>query len=165
MCLKIRLLSAYLPCAVIMSRPLHSRQAGQAGISSDALVRGGPTLRKRRRRKSGARYLVQLRENTGGLPARSILVPPDLAGRTNRNQLEQILGRGVSSGRGWIMYCDGCGTQLTPGGQFCTKCGKPIVPSAVASSPGSGQAGEPSTAAAADGRVRRNIHRLAILWK
>jgi len=24
------------------------------------------------------------------------------------------------------MYCDGCGTQLTSGGQFCTKCGKPI---------------------------------------
>jgi len=62
------------------------------------------------------------------------------------------------------MYCDGCGTQLTSGGQFCTKCGKPIVPSAVASSPGSGRAGVPSAAAAADGRVRRNIQRLAILW-
>jgi hypothetical protein len=62
------------------------------------------------------------------------------------------------------MYCDGCGTQLTSGGQFCTKCGKPIVPSAGASSPGSGHAGVPSAAEAADGRVRRNIHRLAILW-
>jgi hypothetical protein len=62
------------------------------------------------------------------------------------------------------MYCDGCGTQLTSGGQFCTKCGKPIVPSAVASSADSGRAGVPSAAAAANGRVRRNIQRLAILW-
>ncbi len=63
------------------------------------------------------------------------------------------------------MYCDGCGTQLTSGGQFCTKCGKPIMPSAGASSPGSGHPGVPPAAAAAsDGRVRRNIHRLAILW-
>jgi hypothetical protein len=62
------------------------------------------------------------------------------------------------------MYCDGCGTQLTSGGQFCTKCGKPIIPSAVASPPGSGHVGVPSAAAAADGRVRRNIQRLAILW-
>ncbi len=74
------------------------------------------------------------------------------------------LVRALSSGRGWIMYCDGCGTQLTPGGQFCTKCGKPIVPSAVASSADSGRAGVPSAAAAANGRVRRNIQRLAILW-
>src|SRR6266403_4494252 len=67
--------------------------------------------------------------------------------------------------RGWIMYCDGCGTQLTSGGQFCTKCGKPIVPGAVASSPGLGHAGAPAAGAAvSNGRVRRNLHRLAILW-
>ena len=63
------------------------------------------------------------------------------------------------------MYCDGCGAQLTAGGQFCTKCGKPIVPSAVASSPGLRHAGVPAVAAVvSNGRVRRNLHRLAILW-
>jgi len=63
------------------------------------------------------------------------------------------------------MYCDGCGTQLTSGGQFCTKCGKPIVPSAGASSPGLRPAGAPvARAGVSDGRVRRNIRRLAILW-
>ena len=64
------------------------------------------------------------------------------------------------------MYCDGCGTQLTSGGQFCTKCGKPIVGSAALSSPSLGQAEAPAAAAAAapDGRVRRNIRGLAILW-
>ena len=63
------------------------------------------------------------------------------------------------------MYCDGCGTQLTAGGQFCTKCGKPIVPSAAASSPGLRRAGVPAAAtAASNGRVRRNLHRLATLW-
>ena len=71
------------------------------------------------------------------------------------------------------MYCDSCGTQLASGGQFCTKCGKPIVPSGVAASAGPGQAlgqtgrqvGELAAAAGvSDGRVRRNIRRLAILW-
>lgn len=63
------------------------------------------------------------------------------------------------------MYCDGCCTQLTSGGQFCTKCGKPIVPSAAAASPGLGHAGVPAAATAAShGRVRGNLHRLATLW-
>jgi len=88
-------------------------------------------------------------------------------------RVELIGGRGVSSGRGWTMYCDSCGTQFTSGGQFCTKCGKPIVPSGVAASAGAGQAlgqtGRPAGAPAAaagvsDGRVRRNIRRLGILW-
>ena len=71
------------------------------------------------------------------------------------------------------MYCDGCGNQLTSGGQFCTRCGKPIVPSGVASASATGQAmGQADRPAGAygartgesDGRVRRNIHRLATLW-
>jgi hypothetical protein len=71
------------------------------------------------------------------------------------------------------MYCDSCGTQFTSGGQFCTKCGKPIVPSGVAPSADAGQAlgqtGGPAGAPAAatgvsDGRVRRNIRPLAMLW-
>src|ERR1700730_15644453 len=76
-----------------------------------------------------------------------------------------LLGWAYHLARGWIMYCDGCGTRLTSGGQFCTKCGKPIVPSAASSSPGLGRAGAPAAAAAvSNGRVRRNLHRLAILW-
>jgi hypothetical protein len=77
------------------------------------------------------------------------------------------------------MYCDGCGNQLTSGGQFCTKCGKPVVPSGVAAAAtaqAAGQAGGPTGAygkpagtygartGAAEGRVRGNIHRLATLW-
>jgi hypothetical protein len=71
------------------------------------------------------------------------------------------------------MYCDRCGNQLTSGGQFCTKCGKPTVPSGVASASAPGQAaGQARRAAPAysartggsDGRVRRNIHLLATLW-
>jgi hypothetical protein len=78
------------------------------------------------------------------------------------------------------MYCDGCGNQLTSGGQFCTKCGKPVVPSRVAAASATGQAagqaGMPAGAyggaagaygaktGAAEGRVRRHIHRLAVLW-
>ena len=64
------------------------------------------------------------------------------------------------------MYCDGCGTQLTSGGQFSTNRGKPIVPSAVASSPAPGHAGAPAGAAAVsnNGRVQRNLNRLPILW-
>src|SRR6266446_2132721 len=79
------------------------------------------------------------------------------------------------------MYCDRCGNQLTLGGQYCTKCGKAILPGGAAtSSATTGQgaeftgaygeragrtAGAPArTAGAADGRVRRNIHRLATLW-
>src|SRR5258706_16369613 len=89
-------------------------------------------------------------------------------------RLELIGGRGVSSGRGWTMYCDRCGDQLTSGGQFCTKCGKAIVPSGVASSPGSGQAlgqtsrpaGAPAAAVGgSQGRGRGNIPGLGILWR
>ena len=61
------------------------------------------------------------------------------------------------------MYCDGCGNQLTSGGQFCTKCGKPVVPSGVASASAVSRA-TGQTGARSDGRVRRNIHRLATLW-
>src|SRR2546421_9658106 len=110
-------------------------------------------------------------------------------------RLEQNGGWGVLSGRGWTMYCDGCGNQLTLGGQYCTHCGKAILPGGAAtSSAATGQvsgstgayagstepyagatgtygeragmtAGAPARAASAsDGRVRRNIHRLAALW-
>jgi hypothetical protein len=98
-------------------------------------------------------------------------------GRLARAQTVELIGDwGVSSGRGQAMYCDGCGNPLTSGGQFCTKCGKPIVPSGVPPVSAAGQnarsAGAHGRAAgaygagtsASDGRVRRNIHRLATLW-
>jgi hypothetical protein len=75
------------------------------------------------------------------------------------------------------MYCDRCGIQLTPGGQYCTKCGKAILGGRVA---GMGQTSglrgaysgtveaygaQAGTAAArSDGRVRRNLRTVATLW-
>lgn len=58
------------------------------------------------------------------------------------------------------MYCDRCGCQLTSGAQFCTSCGKAVAPGSVPT------AGPLATAPSAGnpGRVRRHIHRLAILW-
>jgi len=55
------------------------------------------------------------------------------------------------------MYCDRCGTSLTPSAQFCSTCGKRVV---QASAPPA----SPATAPLAQGRVRRHIHRLATLW-
>ena len=71
------------------------------------------------------------------------------------------------------MYCDRCGTQLTAGGQFCTKCGKAIVASAaagaLATGQAMGQAGRQAgtlagATATSDGRVRRHVRTLATLW-
>ena len=71
------------------------------------------------------------------------------------------------------MYCDRCGTQLTPGGQYCTKCGKAILGAGAvvgsAAGRGMGQAAGPGGAAygvvaGSDGRVRRNLRTLATLW-
>src|SRR3981189_2714804 len=85
--------------------------------------------------------------------------------RREPKRVELIGRRGVSSGRGWTMYCDRCGTQLTSGGQFCSKCGKPIVPSAGRSSPGLGPAVAPAGAATeSEGRVQRHIQLLAWFW-
>ena len=48
------------------------------------------------------------------------------------------------------MFCDGCGTAVRPGQEFCSKCGKLIVgPIAPQPQPG---------------KVRRHLHLLAILW-
>ncbi len=69
------------------------------------------------------------------------------------------------------MYCDGCGTQLTSGGQYCTKCGKAILgggaaPPAAGRAMGqvAGPAGAYGAAAGSEGRVRRNLRTLATLW-
>ena len=73
------------------------------------------------------------------------------------------------------MYCDRCGTQLIPGGQYCTNCGKAIVGSSATTGRGVGQAsvstgvyggptGAYGGAAGTDGRVRRNLRTLATLW-
>lgn len=54
------------------------------------------------------------------------------------------------------MYCDRCGIPLGSTSQFCSSCGKRVIPTAVRQ----GQA----TLSAGDDRVRRHIHRLATLW-
>jgi hypothetical protein len=57
------------------------------------------------------------------------------------------------------MYCDGCGTPITSGAQFCAKCGKAIVGAAApATGRGVGQA------AGSGGRMRRHLKTLATLW-
>ena len=55
------------------------------------------------------------------------------------------------------MYCDRCGTQLSASAQFCTSCGKAMVPVATALAP-------PISNSVPQGRVRRHVHRLATLW-
>src|SRR5260370_30986354 len=73
------------------------------------------------------------------------------------------------------MYCDRCGTQLIPGGQYCNNCGKAIVGSSGRTGGGVGQAsvstgvyggptGAYGAAAGSNGRVRRNLRTLATLW-
>jgi predicted nucleic acid-binding Zn ribbon protein len=49
------------------------------------------------------------------------------------------------------MFCDGCGTAVQPGQQFCSKCGKQIL------------GGVPFDQSS-QGRVRKHSHLLAILW-
>ncbi len=60
------------------------------------------------------------------------------------------------------MFCDKCGTALSPGAQFCSSCGKAVGAAPIA---------DPAPAAAAigaravsDGRVQRHIQLLATLW-
>ncbi len=60
------------------------------------------------------------------------------------------------------MFCDRCGTALTPGAQFCSSCGKAVGAAPVA-------AAAPAAAATGgravpDGRVQRHIQLLATLW-
>jgi zinc-ribbon domain len=61
------------------------------------------------------------------------------------------------------MFCDKCGTQLSPGAQFCSSCGK-----AVGSVPAGAGTPAPASAAgtrpAGDTRVQRHIQLLATLW-
>lgn len=62
------------------------------------------------------------------------------------------------------MFCDRCGSTLSPGAQFCNACGKQVLPSpgAGAGPAVAGNAG-PQGAVAQD-RVRRNIQLLTVLW-
>src|SRR2546428_11163383 len=72
------------------------------------------------------------------------------------------------------MYCDRCGTQLTPGGQYCTKCGKAILGAGAAvgsaGGGGMGQAAGPGGAAygvgaGGAGRGRGKLRTLGALWE
>ena len=56
------------------------------------------------------------------------------------------------------MYCDRCGSSLSPTSQFCSSCGKPVTP---VSSPYLGAA---TSLARPEDRVHRHVYRLAILW-
>ena len=54
------------------------------------------------------------------------------------------------------MYCDHCGSSLNPTSQFCSACGKPVIPATIS----------PTVARVvpSQDRVRRHINRLAVLW-
>lgn len=55
------------------------------------------------------------------------------------------------------MFCDKCGSPVSPGAQFCSACGK-----AIGSTPIAGAAN--AARATYDGRVQRHIQLLAGLW-
>jgi len=55
------------------------------------------------------------------------------------------------------MFCDRCGSQLASNSQSCTSCGKAVAPGVIP--PARSTAIPPVQV-----RVRRHIHRLAILW-
>jgi hypothetical protein len=55
------------------------------------------------------------------------------------------------------MFCDRCGTALTPGAQFCSSCGKAVGAAPIA-------APAPAARPVSDGRVQRHIRLLATLW-
>src|ERR1700732_5631708 len=57
------------------------------------------------------------------------------------------------------MFCDKCGTPVSPGAQFCSSCGKALGAASVASPTAASAA-----SAACDGRVQRHIQILASLW-
>ena len=65
------------------------------------------------------------------------------------------------------MYCDKCGTAISPGVQFCSSCGKQVAasPAATLVTPNVATGyTAPGVAARSDGRVQRHIQLLATLW-
>jgi hypothetical protein len=62
------------------------------------------------------------------------------------------------------MYCNGCGTQLTAGAQFCTKCGKAVIGGGVTGTGGAYAGHTTSTVRVSEGRVRRHLNVLVVLW-
>lgn len=54
------------------------------------------------------------------------------------------------------MYCDRCGSSLTPSSQFCSSCGKHVI--------GAGNLSSSAVYDPSEYRVRRHIQRLATLW-
>ena len=55
------------------------------------------------------------------------------------------------------MFCDKCGTALSPGAQYCGSCGKAVGAAPVAVATAAAQS-------ISDGRVHRHIQLLATLW-
>jgi hypothetical protein len=63
------------------------------------------------------------------------------------------------------MFCDKCGTQLSPGAQFCSVCGKPVGSMPAAASVPAGTVPNGSSVRPADDtRVQRHIRLLATFW-
>ena len=61
------------------------------------------------------------------------------------------------------MYCDRCGSSLAPTARFCGTCGKALYPTSAPAMPGTPAAPSMVTAGY-DGRVRRHVQALALLW-
>ncbi|HUI74007.1 MAG TPA: zinc ribbon domain-containing protein [Candidatus Acidoferrum sp.] len=60
------------------------------------------------------------------------------------------------------MFCDGCGATLNPGAEFCSICGKRVIPAPV---PAPGYApGQFVARPSSMDRVKRNLSALTILW-
>lgn len=58
------------------------------------------------------------------------------------------------------MYCDKCGTLLSPGVQFCSSCGKPVGSAPI----GAAMPTSTRVQSASDARVQRHLQLLATLW-
>src|SRR5256714_3933653 len=65
---------------------------------------------------------------------------------------------------GLVMYCDQCGVQLNAGAQYCSGCGKAVAPGAAPNVAGVASAPLGPGRTSAEGRVRKHVQLLAILW-
>ena len=62
------------------------------------------------------------------------------------------------------MYCDRCGLQLNAGAQYCSGCGKAVAPGAAPNVAGVASAPLGPSRPSIEGRVRKHVQLLAILW-
>lgn len=67
------------------------------------------------------------------------------------------------------MYCDACGSKLSAQSQYCSNCGKAVAPGLGLNAPAAqGSARQayyaPGRTPVGDGRVRRNLDLVALMW-